>query len=701
MYSKLKKPILTTLTSTCILLAALNAGNMGFPTIDNYEERSFQYGVELTIPDFPTSVEEVESITAEVIANLNLAGDEIAGLPSGELTFDNTFRALDLASLEYYKRVLPINVVKNTSPDAELRKAASDAMVKLSKVSVEFDYREDIYLNLKAFADEKPELPEIDQRLVDDILLEYKRLGYDLPLEERTIVESLQKRLKEKGQEFRNNIRESKEIAVFTAEELDGVDPDFLKTIKNDEGGYEINLNIYSQVSKVMRKAHSEATRKEVTRRRASRVMINEKVLTEMVSLRHELASKLGYETWADYRTEIRMAKTGQNVMDFLNNLSQKIQPKLDLELAVLLNIKKEVTGDPEAVLQSWDISYLQEIDKQQTFNVDMEASRRYFPYDKCVRGMFHIYETIFGIHIEEIENPTLWDPSVALYAVSDKESQKPLGLFYIDPFPREGKFTHFAKFSIIPSAELPDGTEQRPTVALICNFPSPTDNAPSLLEYDQVRTLFHEFGHCMHTILTESRHMRFYGTTTPRDFVEAPSQVMEYWLKQKEVLDIFAADWQDQSKMLPGDWIDKVNASEIAHAAVQYRRQLILGLMDMTLHHPEDIEAVKADVVGVTQAIAEEIFLPYPEDTARILSVGHMDGYDSGYYGYAWADVIAADIASIFESAEDRYMNTELGMKLRREIFQTGNTRDVNKSVEAFLNRSSNMDAFIRSLGI
>ena len=122
---------------------------------------------------------------------------------------------------------------------------------------------------------------------------------------------------------------------------------------------------------------------------------------------------------------------------------------------------------------------------------------------------------------------------------------------------------------------------------------------------------------------------------------------------------------------------------------------------MDMTLHHPEDIEAVKADVVGVTQAIAEEIFLPYPEDTARILSVGHMDGYDSGYYGYAWADVIAADIASIFESAEDRYMNTELGMKLRREIFQTGNTRDVNKSVEAFLNRSSNMDAFIRSLGI
>lgn len=679
------------------------AGMMGFPTLDDYQERAFQYGVKLTIPDFPTTVEELQSTEASILADLETLGDSIANLETDKLSFDNTFVALDLGVAALYNRVLAINIIKNTNHDPELRNAASDTMKHFDEAMIEFKFREDVYLNLRAFADDQPALEGEDKRLFEDILLQYKRLGYDLPIEERARVEALNKKIRNLGTEFADNLRECNESILFTKDQLDGLPDTFLESIKNVEGEYEVLTNVRNHVMAVQTYATSEAIRKEVFTKYNQRAMDeNIDLMAELVRTRNELAKALGYETWADYVTETRMAGSGQRAVDFLEDLVVKLEPKFQAELAELAAIKANETGDPDASINFWDIRYFQEKLNQERFNLDTEVLRQYFPYEKCVQGLFEVYETVFDIQIDEIENPTLWDPSVALYIVSDVQTEKPLGLFYIDPFPREGKYNHFAQFDIVTPGILADGSYQRPTVALICNFSPPGVNQPALLDYDQVNTLFHEFGHCMHNILTEAHYPRFAGTNVPRDFVEAPSQVMEYWLEDQQVLDLFAAHWQDQSKKLPMDIVEKLNEANRAQAGWFYRRQLLFGLADLTLHHQKDVSEIAEHVAEVTNDIAERVFLPYPENTAFIATFGHIaDGYDAGYYGYAWADVIAADLASMFKKAEEGFMDTEIGMRLRREIFEPGNSRDVNESVESFLGRKPNNKAFIESLGL
>jgi len=678
------------------------AGVMEFPTVNSYEERAFQYGVKLTIPDFPASVDEIKAVEAETVQDFKDLGDKIAGMNVNDLTFENTFQALDCGIAIIYDKLYPIDIITNTNHDAAMRDAASEAVKNFNDAQIGFNYREDVYLNLKAYADTHPALSDEDQRLVDDVMLEYRRLGYELPIEERGAVEVLNKKLSALSTDFGDNIRESNDVLVFTAEELDGLSPTFLDSIRNADGNYEIQVNVTHHATNIMKSAKSEAVRQRVFDARNRRAMDkNVDILANMVKTRDQLAKSLGYANWADYRTENRMAGTGKTAQDFLEDLVVKLEPKFKSEMAELLELKKEETGNPDAVLNIWDVNYYQEKQNQQLYSLDTEALRRYFPWDKCLQGLFEVYETVFGIHIDEIENPTLWDPDVSLYVVSDAESEKPLGLFYLDPFPREGKFNHFAEFDIITPGMHSDGTYQRATVALICNFPPPGENEPSLLTFDQVETLFHEFGHCMHSILTEAKFSRFAGTAVPRDFVEAPSQVMEYWLENKEVLDLFAADWQDQSKKLPAEIIEKMVDSKRAQAGWFYRRQLSFGLIDMALHNVANADQVADNIVEITNDIAARISLPYPEGSALVASFGHLAGYDAGYYGYAWADVIAADLASQFKTAPDGYMDAELGARLRKEIFATGNSRDVNISVEDFLGRKPNNKAFIESLGL
>jgi thimet oligopeptidase len=698
----LRKRILLILLTSIFASVAANAGMMGFPTIDDYQERAHQYGVELVVPDFPTSIEEIESTTAEILAEINTLGDSIAMLEVNELTFENTFQAMDVGTALIYNRVLPINIVMNTSQDAEMRKFASDTMRKFRAANIEFNYREDVYHSLKAFADSNPELSDIDQRLVDEVMAEYRRLGYELAIEERARVEAMQKELSSLRYDFRENIREAKYELHFTKEALDGVPESFLNSIVDEEGMYVVRPNVTNHISQTLKFAKNADTREKIYLARTSRAKeVNIPILQEMVTKRNQIGTALGYKTWADYRTENRMAGSGQRAQDFLEDLVIKLEPKFQQEMADLLAAKKEETGLEAIEIQPWDIAYYQEQLNQKQFQLDTEKLRQFFPYEKCIDGMFTIFETVFDIEIEEIENPTIWDPNVALYAVSDATTEKPLGLFYVDPFPREGKYNHFAKFTIIPGLELPDGTYQRSTVALICNFAPPEEGKPSLLTFSQVKTLFHEFGHAMHSILSEVKYSRFSGTSVPRDFVETPSQILEYWLGEKDVLDLFAAHWQEQSEKLPAEWVESIKQADIANAGYRYRRQLTYGLIDMAMHHCEDVSDIVDDLVGLSNEIAARTTIAFPEGTAFIAAFGHLSNYDAGYYGYAWADVIAADMAAQFQATEDGFMDRETGFKLRKTIFETGNSKDVNLSLRDFLGRDPEMDAFIRALGI
>jgi thimet oligopeptidase len=264
--------------------------------------------------------------------------------------------------------------------------------------------------------------------------------------------------------------------------------------------------------------------------------------------------------------------------------------------------------------------------------------------------------------------------------------------------FPREGKYNHFAQFGIIEGKLLPDGKYQRPVCALVCNFPPPQGDKPSLMSHDEVVTIFHEFGHAMHTILTRARYARFSGTSVPRDFVEAPSQMLERWVWDKNVLDSFAADYRDPSKKIPQSILSKLKEAKLATEGTWYRRQLGYGLTDLKLHSGfRDGE----DVVKISNDEMAKVFYPPMKDTAWVAYFGHLMGYDAGYYGYAWADAIAADMATVFQNSKDGYFDKKVGMRLRKEVYSQGDSRDVNVSIHDFLGRDRSLEPFLESIGI
>jgi Zn-dependent oligopeptidase len=314
---------------------------------------------------------------------------------------------------------------------------------------------------------------------------------------------------------------------------------------------------------------------------------------------------------------------------------------------------------------------------------------------------MFAIYQSLFGLKFEQVQPPWVWADGVTLWAVTDVKTGEPMGMFYLDMFPREGKYNHFAEFPIQQGWVQPNGEFLRPVVSLVCNFNPPTADNPSLLDHTEVSTLFHEFGHCMHEILTQAKHARFAGTSVPGDFVEAPSQMLENWTYDKSVLDTFAADYRDPSKKVPAEILARMKEVRLATIGVFYRRQFAFGMMDLVVHGAHAPAAV-FDTATVANGVLSNVFLPVPPNSAQISYFAHLaDGYDAGYYGYAWADSIAADMASIFEKSPHGFLDTDTGLRLRNEIYSRGDSRDTNESIEKFLGRPQSNKAFLEKLGI
>jgi Zn-dependent oligopeptidase len=569
---------------------------------------------------------------------------------------------------------------------------------------VGLDYRDDLYRALKAVADKKPKLGAEEQRLVDDQMLTYRRAGLALPAAERATVEKLRKELAGLNTQFGVNINEARGPLDFTAEELAGVPASFLESpgVKQPDGKYRVMANITWHAVAIGENAENADTRRKLSVARNS--LAQEKnipVLKQMVALRADIAKRLGYATWADYQTETRMAKTGAAAVKFEEDLVKGLQPKFAAEMETLRQLKVKQTGQADAQLMAWDIGYYTNRLMKEKFSVDREALRAYFPYQATLEGMFAIYQKIFGLKFTAIEPPYVWAPGVQLYVVQDATSGVPMGAFYLDMFPREGKFNHFACFPQKLGGVLADGRYDLPVAALLCNFPAPSADKPSLLKQDDVVTLFHEFGHVMHGMLSRSRFVAQTGFAVPRDFVEAPSQMLENWVWDKAVLDTFAADYRDPSKKIPAETIAALVASRQATEGYATRRQLTYGLVDLSLHTVSAEEAAKMDIVTVTNATLARVTIAPPADTAFVAYFGHLAGYDAGYYGYLWAKVMAIDMASVFKAAPGGFLDEKIGRRLRDEVYGVGNTRDVAVSVEKFLGRPRSQDAYLDYVGI
>jgi len=676
---------------------------VGTETLRQFQARATQYHSIVTVPTFETTTNDVATSVKTTIAKANAVLDDIGRLRPSQVTFANTVRALDDANYIIATTQNRLAVIKETSQDAALRDAATDQIKIIEAWAVGVDYRQDVYGAIKAYADTQLDLAGEDAKLLKDTLRDYRRAGLDLPRAQQDEVEALRKKLSALSTDFESKVTKAEHRLVFTKAELDGVPDDFLeqKGVKNNDGTYTVMANITWHYLTVQENAKNEQTRLKMETARGDLAKAdNVPLLQRILVVRDAIAQKLGYKNWADYAIEIKMAKTGARASDFLERLKTGLQPKFDAEIAEFRALKIKETGDTNAQIHLWDWRYYANQLKKEKYTVDEEALKVYFPYQRCLEGMFSIYQRIFGLKFQPVAPPCKWVDDLQLYTVSDAASGEPMGLFYMDMFPREGKYNHFAEFGLIDGKLLDNGQYQRPVVALICNFPSPQAGRPSLLEHEDVVTLFHEFGHAMHAILTRAKFSRFSGTSVPGDFVEAPSQMLENWPWDKRVLDSFAADYRDPSKKIPDEILGQLKASKLAIEGTYYRRQLAFGLSDMALHTQIHADNVR-EAVPLTDQIMADTFFAEPPDTAWVAYFGHFIGYDAGYYGYAWADAIAADMATVFEKAPDGFFDVEAGRRLRTEIYEVGDSRDIEVSIEKFLGRPQSVEPFLKKIGV
>src|SRR6266403_286374 len=641
--------------SLILVASSLNLSAAELKTVDDFRAAAAKANAVLTLPDWEQRPEAIEASMKDAIAKANSALDQIGAQDLSKVTFKSTVVALDDLGYQAANAANKATIIKETNTNPAMRTAAENAVKTYQEWAVGIDYREDVYKAIKAFADTHPKLTGEDEKLLKETMRDYRRAGLELPPDQRKEVEQLRKELSKLGTDFDTNIVNSTAPVMFAKTDLEGLPESFLASpgIRTGDDVYTVMANVTWQLNTVQENAKSEATRKQLYIIRDSLGKNkNVPVLNEMLALRNKIALRLGYKSWDDYQTEIKMAKSGAGAKSYIDNLFTGSQPKFDAEVADIQKMKAADTKDPNAKIGVWDWRYYDNQLVKQKYAVDKEALRDFFPFQKVLEGMFNIYQSIFGLKFEKIVAPYKWIDDLQFYMVTDAATGEPLGMFYLDMFPREGKFNHFAEFPIISGKLLPDGKYQRPVTALLCNFPPPSADKPSLMTHSDVETLFHEFGHCLHEITTHAKYGRFAGTRVPGDFVEAPSQMLQNWVWDKKVLDTFAADYRDPSKKIPTEIVKKMNDAKLANAGVFYRRQFAFASLDLALHdpHPEDMPY---DCVAISNPILEKVFLPIDPSTTFVSYFGHLNGYDAGYYGYAWADAIAADMATVFESAK------------------------------------------------
>jgi thimet oligopeptidase len=636
------------------------------------------------------------------LARADAAIKEIVEIPAEKRTFQNTIGALDDIAQHLDKETGLVQFLGYVSTDAAVREAGQAAEEQVGNWQIEAGKREDLYKAVSAYADTKPKLGGEEARLLEFTMRDYRRAGMALPAEKRKELLDIQKEVTRLGVEFSKNIADDETVVMATAEELKGAPKDFVERLPRSGGLCLVGMStpIYTVVQE---QCENEKTRQEAWlayKRRAGKK--NVAVLEKILKLRAQAAQMLGYADVVDYETEVRMAKNEAAVREFYAKLRPMVREKAERDFEELQEAKRRHTGDEKAVLRPWDYSFYKNVLLREKYAVDSEKVREYFPMEAVVEGLFKITQSLYGLEYRDAtakagttERP-LWHPDVKLYEVYDKASGKMLGEFYIDLYPRDNKYSHAAQWPLVQHKVWADGHTDTPLAALVCNFPKPTPEKPSLMAHRDVETFFHEFGHCLHTILSEAHYNRFAGTTVERDFVEAPSQMFENWVWSADVLKTFARHYKT-GEPLPKAMVDGMLAARYLGSGIDAEQQFYYGLTDIAYHSAKD------GVVDTTM-VGQELFgqvTPYepPAQSYYQASFTHLVGYQAGYYGYMWSLVYACDMFQRFK--ELGMLSPEAGKYYREKILSRGGTMDGLDLVRGYLGREPKMDAFLEHLGL
>lgn len=642
---------------------------------------------------------------------ISLAKEEIAAVKeqSEAPTFENTVAALDYAgqTLGHISSIFFNLNSAETSP--EMQQIAQEVSPLLTAFSNDLSLDPELFKRVKSVYEQKDSL-SLDtesQRLLDKSYKSFVRNGALLNETEQQTLREIDKNLSRLQLEFGEHVLADTQVFslhITDELELDGL-PDSVKTAAEDlakskeKEGWLFTLDYPSYVP-FMKFSTQRGLREKMYKTFTSKGFQknennNEAIVLDIVRLRHQRAQLLGYENHAQYVLEERMAKSPATVFDFSQNILDKALPAAKVELETLKTFGKEQLGLEH--LEKWDSSFVGEKLRQATFNFEEEVLKPYLPLQACVKGMFDIAHKLYGLNFSEVNDIPVYHKEVSTYKVYDNKGAF-VSYFYTDFHPRPGK-RGGAWMTSFRSQYKKNGQDYRPQIAIVCNFSLATSKTPALLTFQELTTLFHEFGHALHGMLANTTYPSLSGTSVSWDFVELPSQIMENWCYEKEALSLFAKHYKDQS-LIPMELVQKIKDQATFLEGMATLRQLSFGLLDMAWHssNPDDIKDVAA---FENEAFKGTDLYPSVAESCMSTAFSHIfqGGYSAGYYSYKWAEVLDADAFEEFKAAG--IFNSKVAEDFKEFILSKGGSEDPMVLYKKFRGSEPKPEALLKRAGL
>ena len=648
----------------------------------------------------PAIQKGIEMATAEIDAIIH---------NSETATFENTTVALEFAG-EKLNRITSIFFNLNSAEtNDEIQKIAQEVSPWLSKFGNDITLNEALFERVKTVFDAKETL---DLTLEQNMLLDkqyksFARNGANLKEADKTILREIDATLSKLSLQFGENVlteTNAFEMHLTNENDLCGLPESEKEAAKEvakskEKEGWVFTLDYPSYIpfltyadNRELRKKMAIAAGKKGFQ---DNEFNNEKIVLEIVNLRQKRANLLSYKTHAHFVLEERMAETPENVIEFSNNLLGKAKPAALKEFENLENYAKKRDGIDQ--LQKWDGAYYSEKLKKELFDLDQELLKPYFKLENVIDGVFEIANRLFDLQFEEVSNIDKYHEDVKTYNVTDINGNF-TAVFYADFHPRKGK-RNGAWMTSYKSQQIKNNNNERPHISIVCNFTKPTETKPSLLTFNEVTTLFHEFGHALHGMLANTTYNSLSGASVSWDFVELPSQILENWCFEKEALALFAKHYKT-GEIIPIKYVEKIKESASFHEGMQTLRQLSFGLLDMQWHgkDPSEISSLKE---FENAAFAETKLYPDVEENVMSTSFSHIfqGGYSAGYYSYKWAEVLDADAFEYF--LEKGIFNKEVATKFKENILSKGGTEKPMELYKRFRGKEPKPDALLKRAGL
>ena len=681
------------LISSCTMknpLLTESAAPFGAPEFDKISNEHY-------LPAFEKGIEEAKAEIDAIVANQE------------EPTFENTIEAMEYSGQTLDKVAGIFYNLMEANTNDEMQVIAEQVSPMLTEYSMYVSLNNDLFQRVKAVYEKKDELGlDKDQlKLLEDNYKSFVRGGANLSDEDKSLYSKWSEELSLATLQFSKNVLAA--TNAYTLHVTDSLDlaglPDYVKTMAAETAkekgleGWAFTLQ-YPSFSPFMKYSTNRELRRQLWTAYNSRAIggenDNTEIVKQIVDLRIKIANILGYETYADYALEERMAKSKTTVNDFIKSLLEPSMKYAKKDVADVLAYAKK-NGFEGKELMPWDFSYWSERYQEAEYSLNAEELKPYFQLESCIDAVFGLANRLYGVNFKELDNVPVYHEDVKVYEVTEADGTH-LALFYADFFPRASKrggawMTEFRGQSIR------NGVEYRPFISIVCNFTKPTADAPSLITHDEFTTFLHEFGHALHGIFAQGRYGSLTGTSVSRDFVELPSQIMENWAFEPDYLNSFAKHYQT-GEAIPAELIEKIVAAKNYLAGYGQVRQLHFGYLDMAWHTLKEVPSMST-LEFETQALAPYAVMPAVDGTGFSTSFSHIfsGGYSAGYYSYKWAEVLEADAFSLFK--EKGIFNTEVSNSFRENILSKGSTEDADVLYRNFRGHDPQPEALMKKLGL